>query len=247
MLTGERISQYPRLTECCSCYVESNTMNTDHNSQVENLLNPGETRVADLRDRMDAFRKMNEVNPKKRFLISRQSVYSESGAPLLGQGDVISEEILKNLTQVLPPQRKIKTFQPDEEVLIISDDSMIEGVQLTESISSLLKRRLGMQYILHFERSSSFVRHIQMLHNTIFPRLIILGYIPHQRMENEMRLLEEARYFDHFFRVVEILDSETKPEPYIDSCCSVHIHDEDELMDMVIQNYNRPYHFDVDL
>jgi hypothetical protein len=138
-----------------------------------------------------------------------------------------------------------KTFQPDEGIVIISDMASPEGVGLTMDIVTQIMNLGGGAYEGFIDRVDSFTDFINHLKKALFPKLIIIGYIPQERLQSEIINFVRVKRIDNYLRVLELTHSSLKPVGYFPKIKQIAITDDPRswgrfVVD-IIREYTKPY------
>ena len=81
----------------------------------------------------------------------------------------------------------------------------------------------GGAYEGFIDRVDSFTDFLNLLKKALFPKLLIIGYIPPDRLESEKVNFVRAKRVDHYIRAIELTHSAMKPQPYFPKIKQVHI------------------------
>ncbi len=219
------------------------------NLQKENPLQIGISALGEIEARLKTFRVMNQTSLKKRYLLSRADLSDAHGKVILKKSNEMDIPLVKLLLRYHSPNTIVKTFQPDEGIVIMSDMSTPDGISLAMDLVTQIVNIGSGSYEGFIERISSMGEFLNLLKKALFPRLIIIGYIPKQRLEVEKINFFRSRKLDRFIRTIEITHSLYKKEPYFPNVRHIHIDPDDayawgRLILEVIQNYTRAYSFE---
>ena len=218
--------------------------------QSENPLRIGTAKLGELDERLKAFRVMNQVSAKKRYIIGREALkrpgYDEF---VLEKSKEIDVSVVKLLSRYFEPDKEIKIFQPDEGIVIVSDMSSPQGISFSMDIVTQIMNIGGGVYEGFIERIDSFGELLNLLKNVLFSRLLLIGYLPSERLEAEKINFIRAQRVDQYIRLVELTHSVYKKEPYfanLNKCRQIHIDPDDpyawgRLIIEVIREYTRGY------
>ncbi|MCB1159429.1 MAG: hypothetical protein KDK45_18145, partial [Leptospiraceae bacterium] len=189
----------------------------------ENILRIGFCTLDEIEEKVKAFRIMNQNAAKKRYLITRESIRDSSGKMVIPKAAEIDISAAKLLRRNFKGDTIFKTFQPDEGIVIISDMASMEGVSLTMDIVTQIMNLGGGAYEGFIDRVDSFTDFIQHLEKALFPKLIIIGYIPRERIQNELINFVRVKRIDSYLRVLEVNHSIQKPQGYFPKIKQVSI------------------------
>jgi hypothetical protein len=151
----------------------------------ENVLKIGYCSLDELEEKVKAFRIMNQNAVKKRYIITREPVTDPNGKLIINKAQEIDVSVAKLLRRHFKGDYVIKTFQPDEGIVIISDMDSPEGISFTMDIVTQIMNLGGGAYEGFIDRVDSFTDFIELLKKNLFPKLIIVGYIPKDKIQNE--------------------------------------------------------------
>ncbi|NBU97470.1 MAG: hypothetical protein EBS19_04495 [Spirochaetia bacterium] len=211
----------------------------------ENILKIGYNSLYEIEEKVKAFRVMNQNAAKKRFIISRENIRDNVGKILLQKAAEIDLSATMLLRRKFKPDTVFKIFQPDEGIVIISDMTTMEGVTLTMDIVTQIMNLGGGAYEGFIDRVDSFTDFINHLKKALFPKLIIIGYIPKERIQTEIINFVRVKRIDNYLRVLELTHSEYKPVGYFPKIKQVAITEDPKswgrfVVD-IIREYTKPY------
>ena len=213
----------------------------------ENPLRIGVCTLDELEEKIKAFRIMNQTALKKRYILSRENVsIPESGSSILQKSSEIDISRAKLLRRHFQGGFSLKTFQPDEGIVIISDMSGMEGISLSMDLVTQIMNLGGGAYEGFIDRVDSFSDFLNLLKKALFPKLVIIGYLPPERLEMERMNFIRAKKVDQYIRAMELTHSALKPKPYFPKLKQVAIDTEDpkswaRFIVEVIREYTKPY------
>ncbi len=212
----------------------------------ENPLRIGVCNLDELEEKVKAFRIMNQSALKKRYILSREVVTAPGGSILLSKSAEIDISRAKLLRRHFGSDDAFKTFQPDEGIVIISDMSSPEGISLSMDIVTQIMNIGGGAYEGFIDRVDSFTDFLNLLKKALFPKLLIIGYIPPERLEMEKINFVRAKRVDHYVRAIELTHSTTKTQPYFPKIKQVHIDTGDakswgRFIIEIVREYTKPY------
>ncbi|MCC5815898.1 MAG: hypothetical protein JJT78_14180 [Leptospira sp.] len=212
----------------------------------ENVLKIGYCSLDELEEKVKAFRVMNQNASKKRYIITREPIVDSNGKIILQKAQEIDVSAAKLLRRHFKGDYVIKTFQPDEGIVIISDMDTPEGISFTMDIVTQIMNLGGGAYEGFIDRVDSFNDFIELLKKNLFPKLIIVGYIPKEKLQSETINFVRIKRIDNYIRVVELTHSAYKQQPYFPKMRQVAISQEDpkswgRFVIEIIREYTRPY------
>lgn len=212
----------------------------------ENVLKVGVCTLEEAEERVKAFRVMNTNSRKKRYLISREEIVDQNNTVILKKTQEVDIPVVKLLRRNFKPDKVIKTFQPDEGILIISDMSLPEGVSLTMDIVTQIMNLGGGAYEGFIDRVDSLSDFSDFLKKTLFPRIVIIGYLPKNKVEGEIQSLAKIKKIDNFLRFIELTHESYKPNPVFPFMKQIIISKGDtkswgRFVVDIIKEYTRPY------
>lgn len=216
------------------------------NQKHENPLRIGICTLDELEEKVRSFRIMNQSALKKRYILSREQVMSQSNDKILGKSEEIDISKAKLLRRNFSGGHTFKTFQPDEGIVIISDMGSMEGISLGMDIVTQIMNIGGGAYEGFIDRVDSFGDFLNLLKKALFPRLILIGYIPQDRLDHEKLNFIRSRRIDNYIRAIEITHTTIKPRPYFPQIKQVHINPEDSkswgrLIVEIVREYTKHY------
>ncbi|PJZ76748.1 hypothetical protein [Leptospira neocaledonica] len=212
----------------------------------ENVLKIGYCTLDELEEKVKAFRVMNQNAAKKRYLITREPISDSSGKVLVPKAAEIDISTAKLLRRHFKPTSEFKTFQPDEGIVIISDMTSAEGVSFTMDIVTQIMNLGGGAYEGFIDRVDSFGDFINLLKKSLFPRLIIIGYMPQDKIQGELLNFVRVKRVDNYLRAMELTHTAFKPQAYFPKIRQIEISQEDpkswgRFVVEIVREYTRPY------
>ncbi len=218
----------------------------DEKKDKENPLRIGFCTLDELEEKIKAFRVMNQTALKKRYLLSRESVISAAGETILQKSSEIDISRAKLLRRSFSGEYLLKTFQPDEGIVIVSDMSSMDGIALSMDIVTQIMNLGGGAYEGFIDRVDSFTDFLNLLKKALFPKLIVIGYLPPDRLEMEKINFVRAKRVDHYIRAIEITHAVQKPRPYFPKIKQVPIDAVDSkswgrFIIEIVREYTKPY------
>ena len=142
----------------------------------ENPLRIGTCTLDELEEKIKAFRIMNQTALKKRYMLSRDTVSAPNGEVILQTSSEIDISLAKLLRRHFSGDFQLKTFQPDEGIVIISDMSSAEGIALSMDIVTQIMNLGGGAYEGFIDRVDSFTDFLNLLKKALYPKLINIGF-----------------------------------------------------------------------
>jgi hypothetical protein len=212
----------------------------------ENPLRIGMSTLDELEEKVKAFRIMNQSALKKRYILSREAIAAPGSGVVIQKSGEIDISRAKLLRRHFAGDHVFKTFQPDEGIVIISDMSSPEGIALSMDIVTQIMNIGGGAYEGFIDRVDSFTDFLNLLKKALFPKLIVIGFIPPDRLEMEKINFVRARRVDHYIRAIELTHSVQKPQPYFPKIKQVYIDTRDpkswgRFIIEIVREYTKPY------
>lgn len=212
----------------------------------ENVLKIGYCSLDDLEEKVKAFRVMNQSATKKRYIITRDPVIDPSGKVILNKAQEIDVSSAKLLRRHFKGEHIIKTFQPDEGIVIISEMDSPEGISFTMDIVTQIMNLGGGAYEGFIDRVDSFNDFLELLKKNLFPKLIIVGHIPREKIQTEAINYLKVKKMDNYIRIMELTHTVFKPQAYFPKTKQVAISQDDpkswgRFVIEIIREYTRPY------
>ncbi|GBF50712.1 hypothetical protein LPTSP4_22390 [Leptospira ryugenii] len=212
----------------------------------ENVLKIGFSTLDEIEEKVKAFRVMNQNAVKKRYLLTRDPILDGAGKVLVPKAQEIDVSAAKLLRRHFKGTDLFKVFQPDEGLVIISDMSTMEGVSFSMDIVTQIMNLGGGAYEGFIDRVDSFEEFITLLKKNLFPRMIIVGYLPKEKIQTEIINFVKVKRLDNYLRAIELTHSVFKPQPYFSKMKQVNISQEDpkswgRFVVEIVREYIRPY------
>lgn len=212
----------------------------------ENPLRIGTCTLDELEEKIKAFRVMNQAALKKRYVLSRETLRAPDGSVLIQKSSEIDISRAKLLRRHLSGDYVLKTFQPDEGIVIISDMTNPEGISLSMDMVTQIMNLGGGAYEGFIDRVDSFTDFLNLLKKALFPKLVIVGYLPTERLEMERINFVRARKVDGYIRAIELTHSALKNKAYFPKIKQVHIDTADpkswgRFIIEAVREYSKPY------
>lgn len=212
----------------------------------KNILRIGMATLDELEEKVKAFRTMNQTALKKRYVISREELRDEDGQVVLNKLEEIDLSRVKLLRRSLPGKHQFKTFQPDEGIVIVSNMSRPEGIAFSMDLVTQIMNLGSGAYEAFIDRVDSFAELADNLSKSLFPKLIIVGYIHPDDLNNEKLAFLKIKKIDNFIRAMEVIHHSHKPAPYFPRLKQVEITPTDpkswaRFVIECINEYTRPY------
>ncbi len=193
-----------------------------------NVLKIGISTMTDLEEKVKAFRTINLNVKKRRFIIAREDIKDSNGTVLVRKGEDIDLAKVMLLRRVFKPDDVIKTFQPDEGIVLLSDMSSPAGVQLSMDLVTQVMNIGGGAYEAFIDRVDSFKEMNTLLSKALFPKLVIIGYLSREKIQEEVAYYSLISRADPYIRMVEVLHTTIKPLPIIPRLRQIIISPEDK-------------------
>lgn len=218
----------------------------DKNIQSGNVLRIGFSTLKELDEKVKAFRTINLNARKKRFILAREQIKDNSGNIIVGKGDEITLPQVIQMRRFFKPDHIFKTFQPDEGIVLISDMSSPAGIQLSMDLVTQVMNIGGGAYEAFIDRVDSMQELSQLLSKALFPKMVIVGFIPPERIREEIAFYQLIKKADPYIRIMEVQHSQIKPAAIIPKIKHVQIAADDKESWMrfiveVVQEYTKPY------
>lgn len=194
-----------------------------------NILRIGSGALAELEEKVKALRTINLNVKKRRFIISREDIKHPNGEILVPKGTDIDISKVMLLKRHFKGDHQIKTFQPDEGIVLVSDMSTPVGIQFSMDLVTQVMNIGGGAYEAFIDRVDSFKEFATLYNKALFPKLAIVGYIPMQaeRLKEELAFYQLITRTDPYIRMLEILHTAIKPQPIIPRMRNISINPED--------------------
>lgn len=223
-------------------------MEKSENTLSSNVLKIGISDLSTLEEKVRAFININLTVKNKRFVISREEVSDSEGKIILQKGEDIDIPKVK-LMKRLFKDKVIKTFQPDEGVVIVSDMSSPAGIQLSMDLVTQIMNIGGGAYEAFIDRVDNFREMSNLLKKTLFPKLIILGYISEEKKQEDELIYNAIRRADPYLRFIEIVHTEVKPNAVFPVMKQIVISPSDKdswkrFILEIINEYTKPYNIE---
>lgn len=213
-----------------------------------NILRIGSSSLTELEEKVKALRTINLNVKKRRFVISREDIKLTSGEVLVAKGSDIDISKVMLLKRHFKPDHQVKTFQPDEGIVLVSDMSTPVGIQFSMDLVTQVMNIGGGAYEAFIDRVDSFKEFAALYNKALFPKLAIVGYVPPQadRLKEELAFYQLIARTDPYIRMLEIMHTSIKPQPFIPRMRSLTINPEDRdswkrFILEVITEYTKAY------
>lgn len=213
-----------------------------------NILRIGATSMVELEEKVKALRTINLNVKKRRFIISREDIKNSSGEILLPKGSDIDISKVMLLKRHFKPDHQIRTFQPDEGIVLVSDMSTPIGIQFSMDLVTQVMNIGGGAYEAFIDRVDSFKEFATLYNKALFPKLAIVGYLPPQadRLKEEISFYQLITRTDPYIRMLEIMHATVKPQAYFQRMRSLTIDPQDRdswkgFILEVIAEYTKAY------
>ena len=218
--------------------------------EEKNSLQIGVCDLRTIEERLKAFRIMNQTTVKKRYLLSRETLYSpHTGKPIIKKNDELDLSALRLIRRYFDDDRVMKIFQPDEGIVIVSNMSHPKGISFSMDLTTQIMNISGGVYEGFIDRVDSFEELLLLLRKVLFPRLLIIGYIGEEGLENETNNFKKTHQIDQYMRIMEVTHSKNKKKAYFSKIFKMeHIRIDDEdpygwgrFIIKIVRNYTAPY------
>lgn len=221
-------------------------MGKTYNSKQNNVLNIGTSTLSELAEKVRAFRTINQNVRKRRFLISREDIVGQNGEILVSKGEDIDVSKVILLKRHFRSDHILKTFQPDEGIVILSDMSSPKGVQLSMDVVTQVMNIGGGAYEAFIDRVDSFSELLGLYNKALFPKMVLICYVSPDKIKEELAGYHVVSKADPFIRMIEVTHSTLKPQQIISRLRSVHISAADRdswkrFIVEIIQEYTKAY------
>jgi hypothetical protein len=211
----------------------------------ENILKIGFNTLSEVEEKVKSFRVMNQNAAKRRYIITRENIRDNNQKVILTKAAEIDISATMLLRRQFKGDTILKTFQPDEGIVIISDMATMDGVTLTMDIVTQIMNLGGGAYEGFIDRVDSFTDFINHLKKALFPKLIIIGYIPKERIQSEMINFVRVKRIDNYLRTLELTHSVHKPQGYFPKIKQVPITEDPKswgrFVVEIVREYTKPY------
>lgn len=213
---------------------------------TSNVLKIGTTSISELEDKVKAFRTINLNVKKRRFIVSREDLNNSNGNPIVKRGEDIDISKVKLLRRTMKAETQIKTFQPDEGIVLITDMSSPAGIQLSMNMVTQIMNIGGGAYEAFIDRVDSFKELSTLLTKALFPKMVIVGFIPEEKRQEELIYYHMVKKIDAYIRMIEINHTTIKPKAFIPKLRQILISPEDSdswkrFILEIISEYTKPY------
>lgn len=211
-----------------------------------NILRIGVCSLDELEDKVKAYRIMNQTSRIKRFVVSREVIQNESGQVLIDKAEDIDISKVLLLRRFKKNGSEIKTFSPDEGVVIVSDMNSAKGIQLSMDLVTQIMNIGAGSYEAFIDRVDSISELMESYGKGLFPKLIILGYLEPGKEKLELLKFATLKKLDPHLRIIEVSHSTIKPTPYLPRVTQVPIIMGDikswqRFVLEIISEYTKPY------
>ena len=219
------------------------------NSSSVNSLRIGVSSLEQVEEKVKAFIKINQNVKKRRYIISRENIFSPEGNLIVKRSEVIDISKVKLLRRIFQPLKTFKTFQPDEGIVLVSSMASKVGVQISIDLVTQIINIEGGAYGSFIERIDSFTQMQPLLKRNLFPRLVIVGHIPSENLEKEQSAFKLMREEDPYVRFVEVSHTDIKKYPVFPLLRQINIPDTkknswERFTEEIIKEYTKPYSVD---
>ena len=216
------------------------------NLKEDNVLGIGISTLDGIEEKIKAFRAMNLNARKKRYLVSRADVVSDGRKFILKKGDEIDVAKAKLLRRSFKGNHTFKTFQPDEGIVLVSDMSSKGGLGLSVDLVTQVMNIGRGAYEAFIDRVDSFSELYRLFQKNLFPKLVIVGYLPLESLDKERDIYNTILKEDPYLRFMEVIHGVFKPIAVLSELKRVQISTKDpnswnKFIRETIQEYKKPY------
>ncbi|MCB1146372.1 MAG: hypothetical protein KDK38_06185 [Leptospiraceae bacterium] len=221
-------------------------MAAPENLRSSNVLKIGNSTLKELEEKVKAFRTINLNVRKRRFIIARENITDNSGNIIVKKGEDIDLSKVMLLKRHFRQDQAIKTFQPDEGIVIISDMSSPQGIQFSMDIVTQVMNIGGGAYEAFIDRVDSFKELLGLYNKALFPRMVLIGFVAADKVQEEMAGFHVISKADPYIRMLEIVHSTLKTTQVIPRIRAIPIQQDDRdswkrFIVEIIQEYTKPY------
>ena len=213
----------------------------------DNVLKIGISSLNEVEEKVKAFRGINPNVKKKRYILSREEIRSPEGEQILKKAQEIDIVKVKLLRRLFKGSRIFKTFQPDEGILLVSDMNSTKGINFSIDLTAQVMNIGGGSYEGFVDRVDNFTEMYKLLQKTLFPKLVIVGYLAEDQLEKQRAMQSVISKEDPYIRFLEITHKQLKPSPAFQGRMrNVQISSEERdswktFISEVIKAYTKPY------
>ena len=220
----------------------------ESNSNV-NALRIGISSLEQVEEKVKAFIKINPNVKKRRYIISRENIFSPEGNLIVKKSEIIDISKVKLLRRVFQPLKTFKTFQPDEGIVLVSSMESKAGIQISIDLVTQIINIEGGAYESFIERIDSFTQMQELLKRNLFPKLVVVGHIPLENLEKEQSVFKIIQKEDPYVRFIEVKHTDLKTNPVFPGLRQINIPDTKknswkQFTQKIIQEYTKPYAVD---
>ncbi len=215
-------------------------------AKASNVLRIGESTLRELDEKVKAFRTINLNVKKRRFIISREDIRGPDNSIIVKKGEDIDLAKVKLMARHFKAEQVFKTFQPDEGIVLITDMNTPAGIQMSMDMVTQIMNIGGGAYEAFIDRVDSFKELSTLLSKALFPKLVVIGFIPTEKMQEEVAFYHVVKRFDPYIRMMEVNHTQIKPNPVLPKLKQVVIAPEDRdswkrFIVEIMQVYTQPY------
>ena len=213
---------------------------------ANNVLKIGISSLEELEIKVKAFRTINLNSKKRRFIISREDLKDASGNIVVSKGEDIDLAKVKLLRRANKADTLIKTFQPDEGIVLLTDMNSPMGIQLSMDMVTQIMNMGGGAYEAFIDRVDSFKEFSALLNKALFPKLVVIGFMPAENLAEEIKYFHLVKKLDPYIRMIEITHTALKPASALPKLKQISISPDDKdswkrFILEIIQEYTKPY------
>lgn len=211
-----------------------------------NVLKIGISSLAELEEKVKAFRTINLNVKKRRYILSREEIKDNEGNILIKKGEDIDLSRVMLLKRWFKPTDVFKTFQPDEGIVLISDMSTPQGISLSMDLVTQIMNIGGGAYEAFIDRVDSFRELSSLLGKALFPKMMIVGFIPEEKVQEEAAFYHVIKRADPYLRILEVMQAGIKDRQILPKVHHVNIQPTDKdswkrFIVEVVQEYTKAY------
>ena len=212
----------------------------------DNVLRIGVSSLEEIEEKIKAFRSMNLNAKKKRYLIARENIYDAQKKLIIAKASDIDIVKAKLLRRSFRGDHSFKTFQPDEGIVLISDMSSQGGLSFSVDLVTQVMNIGRGSYEAFIDRVDGLKQMYQLFQKNLFPRLVIIGYLPTENSEQQKALFNVIMKTDPYIRFLEVIHTELKPKPFFAKMPRVQIiignpNTWKRFILEIIREYTKPY------
>jgi len=169
-------------------------MGKEEDRRQKNVLKIGLSTLGEIEEKVKAFRIINPASYQKRFIVAAQEIKDKEGNILIAKGEAIDLAKVIMMRRFFAVGDVFKTYQPDVAIALVTEMNSPEGIKLSmDLVTNIMNIGRGL-YQTMIERIDSLADLNTMLQGKkLFPRLIIIGHIPVEKLAHEMEMFKIIR------------------------------------------------------